>query len=217
MSNEFEEFAVMLEGVVKQLDSQMPDIISVSVMVELQAQHKQRIFGDGLNSEGQKIGEYNDDPNYYAKELFIRKGAFKEQGKDDVGVDKDGKKKKRLEFTIVDSYSGKKKNIAYVKKTGLNRKTMYLPGGYKEFRDIQGRQTEYVDIKFSGSAERGLNVVKSGNATLYGTTDLKESKKLLGNSERFGDFLSLTTNEQEFIKLELQNETKQIIEKYAKP
>lgn len=189
MSNEFDEFAVMLDGVVKQLDSQMPDIISVVVMTELQAQHKQRIFGDGLNSEGQKIGEYSNKEGYYSKELFIRKSAFKQQGKNKKGKFENGK----------------------------DRKTMYLQGGYTEFRDIQGRQTEYVDIKFSGSAERGLNVVKSGDAVLYGTTDLKESKKLLGNCERFGDFLSLTTNEQEFIKIELQNETKNLIEKYAKP
>jgi len=189
MSNEFDEFAVMIEGVVKQLDSQMPDIISVVVMTELQAQHKQRIFGEGLNSEGQKIGKYGNKEGYYSKELFIRKSAFKQQGKNKKGKFENGK----------------------------DRKTMYLQGGYTEFRDIQGRQTEYVDIKFSGSAERGLNVVKSGDAVLYGTTDLKESKKLLGNCERFGDFLSLTTNEQEFIKIELQNETKNLIEKYAKP
>lgn len=178
MSNDFNTFALKLEELVKNLDSEMPDLISTVVMVELEAKHKQRIFSEGLNSDGEKIGEYSKESGYYSKEIFIRKGAFKQQGKDKKGKFKNGKE----------------------------RKSMFLPGGYTEFRDIQGRQTEFVNIKFSGSAERGIGIVKLGSSTLYGTRDLKESKKLEGNVKRFGDFLSLTLDEKEFIKNEIKDQ-----------
>lgn len=176
MSNHpFEAFAVMLEDLATKLDETMPDVISTAVMVELEAKHKQRIFAEGLNSDGSKIGEYSQAPTYYPKEVFIRKGAFKAKGKKNSGDFKNGKQ----------------------------RKSMFLAGGYSELRSIQGRQTDFVDIKYSGSAERSIGIVKLGESVLYGVRDLTESKKLHGQIERFGDFLDLSETEKEFIKEEI--------------
>lgn len=204
MSNEkpFEAFAAKLESLVKELDDKMPDAISAQIMVELEAQHKQRIFGEGLNSEGEKIGEYSKKSGYYSKDLFIRKSAFKPGVKAYLSISTEIKINKKTGKVTAG------KEVRHVNKDKM--KTMYLQGGYSEFRDIQGRQTEFVNIKFSGSAERGIGIVKVGDAVLYGTRDLKESKKLLGNVERFGDFLSLSKEEQLFINTEIADVASQI-------
>lgn len=185
--NPFESFALKMEHMAAELDDKMPDVIATSIMVELEAQHKQRIFGEGRKSDGSKIGEYSKKPTYYSKEVFIRKAAFKAKGKKDRG------------------------NF----KNGNERKTMYLPGGYTELRDIQGRQTEFVDQKYSGSQERSIGIVKLGTAVLYGMRDLIESKKLEGNIKRFGDFISLSPAEKEFLKTEIPQQATLITNKYA--
>lgn len=214
--NPFESFALKMEHMAAELDAKMPDVIATSIMVELEAQHKQRIFGEGRKSDGSKIGEYSKKSGYYSKKKFVRKGAFKPQGKDDVGVDENGKKKARLTYQVVDSYSGKKKTIAYVKSTEKNRKTMYLAEGYSEFRDIQGRQTDHVDWKLTGSLERSIGVVKLADAVLYGVRDAEESKKLEGLTERYGDVASLSESEKELTKQEITNQAIVVMKEYGK-
>ena len=50
-----------------------------------------------------------------------------------------GSKQKRRELKWVTLQRG-----------GRNIKLFELPGGYKEFRDIHGRQTDHVDFTFTG-------------------------------------------------------------------
>lgn len=214
--NSFDAFADMLESLVKELDSKMPDKVSMAIMVEAMDLHKKRIFERGEKTEGQKIGTYNDDPNYYSKDTFIRESAFKAQGKNEVGLDAFGKKKKRATVAAFDIKTRKKVSVA-VRNGNKERTSMFLPGGYKEFRDIQGRQTAFVDWKFSGSAERSLNVVKIGQPVYYGVTDAKESKKFDGLTDKFGEVLPLSNEEKLYITDELTQAAKQIMQDHGKP
>ena len=176
----FELLSQRLTEVAAQLDSKMPDLIATTVMVELSAQHKKRIFGDGLNSEGQKIGDYSQTPGYYNKDKFIRKAAFKPVGK----PDKNGKV-----------------------RTG--NRTMFIATGYAGFRDIQGRETDHINLKFSGSLENNLQVAKVGDSAIYGTTDTNESKKFESLQERFGAF-ELSQSEKDFIETEIEVQAKNL-------
>jgi hypothetical protein len=169
----FSALTERLEQVSNSLNNLMPDIISQAVMVELMAKHKQRVFDKGLDTDGQSLGEYSTASGYYSKDKFIRKAAFKGVGK----VRKDGNQKK-------------------------GNKTMFLAKGYSEFRDIQGRKTDHINLKYSGSLEAGINVVKIGNSTQYGTTDRIESKKFEGLEERY-DVFGLSISEKEFLKNEI--------------
>lgn len=155
------------------LDNQMPDIIAVGVMSELMAMHKKRIFDDGLDSEGKSLGEYSTKESYVSKDKFIRKSAFKSVGK-----------------------PSKNGNVR------TNNKTMFLAKGYSELRDIQGRQTDHINLKYSGSLEAGINVIKDQGAALYGTTDKAESVKFEALETKYEVF-GLTIEEQEFIKNEI--------------
>lgn len=147
-----------LESLAKHLDSVMPDVIAIQTMNEVMAEHKDRIFGKGLATDGSEIGEYSKTPAYFSKDEFIRKAAFKPQGKEKKGPFKNGKE----------------------------RKSMFLTNGYSEFRGIQGRRNDKKNYKFSGDLERSLNVVKIGETVFYGTTNQGASDKYNGLTEQSG-------------------------------
>lgn len=172
----FESVNIRLQEIAKNLDAQMPSVITAAIMTELSAMHKKRIFSDGISTDGSPIGEYSQTPGYFSKDKFIRKAAFKGVGKP--------------------SSEGKR-------RTG--NKTMFLAKGYSEFRDIQGRKTDKKTLKFSGSLERNIDVLKLGNSTLYGTTDSLESDKFQGLEEDYAVF-GLSINEREFLKDEITDQ-----------
>ena len=192
----FNEVSERLVDLSAQLDTKMPDVLAVAVMGELMAMHKKRIFDDGLNTKGESLGEYSTEEAYFSKDEFVRKAAFKPQGKDP---------KKQLKTTLFD-IGTKKKRTVQIKKNFTERKTMFLPKGYSEFRDIQGRKTDHINFKLSGSLEAGINVVKNENSALYGTTSAFESKKFEGLEERFDGVFGLTQGEQQFLKDEITDQ-----------
>lgn len=183
----FKNFNLSLNKIADKLDSEIPSIAVLAVMVELEALHKKRIFDNGLNSNNEPIGEYSTDPGYFSKEEFIRKAAFKQQGKKNTGKFKNGKE----------------------------RKSMFLTGGYSEFRKIQGRQNDFMNAKYSGSGERSIGNVKENGAVVYGIRDKKEAEKMRGLSDKKGDFLSLTVGEQAYIEEQLAIEYQKLIDEHV--
>lgn len=162
-----------LGSIAKKLDEQMPDIINVQVMQELEAEWKNRIFNNGLDSNGVKIGDYSTNPSYFTKDAFIRVGAFKSRGKNST-------------------------NITF--KNGNKRKSMYINTGYSGLRDIQGRQTEFVNLKYSGSMERAFRVYKFGNEVVFGNASEREHIKFTGLEDKYGEFGTLSISERDFVK-----------------
>lgn len=162
-----------LAEIARNLDEKMPSLIATQSMVELEAEWKDRIFGRGEMSDGSKIGNYSTEPAYFTKDSFIRVNAFKPQGK----------KSKESKF-----------------KNGNQRQSMYLPGGYSEFRDIQGRENEFVNLKFGGSMERGFRVYKFGNEVLFGNASAVESLKIQGNEDKFGNWTQTSEAEEQNLK-----------------
>lgn len=71
------------------------------------------------------------------------------------------------------------------KKTPPN-KTMYLPQGYKQLRDIQGRPTDKVNLFYSGDLISSFRMVAGTNYVEVGLTNEFASKKKAGNEKRFG-------------------------------
>lgn len=65
-------------------------------------------------------------------------------------------------------------------------KSMYLKDGYKEFRDIQGRKTDTMNFKLTGSLEKSINVVKDNEDIVIAITDDHESKKRQGLEKHVG-------------------------------
>lgn len=93
-----------------------------------------RIFEEGKKSDGSLIGQYSTDPMYANPDYQPRKGAIKTSG---------GGKLQGLTPTI-----GKTGKSVFA-STGLPHKTTYLPGGYKELRQRQGRKVDHVNIRYT--------------------------------------------------------------------
>lgn len=124
----------------------------------LLANIKNRIQREGKDSIGAKMSDYSNKPAYYKRDSFVKKGAFK-------GVGKNGGKK----F-----------------KNGNSHKSMYLNNGYKEFREIQGRQTQIKDLTLSGDLMLSYVLGTAENAILLGFNQTLQSKKRKGLEKQNG-------------------------------
>ena len=105
-----------------------------------------RIQKEGKASSGAAIGIYDQKPAYFAQSSFVKSGAFAPIGKGGVNVGN------KLIPAVKNPKPGKiyKRYKVVVSTTGEKRKSMYLPHGYKQFREIQGFQTGHVDQTLSG-------------------------------------------------------------------
>lgn len=94
----------------------------------------------------------------------------------------------------------RKSSFKPIGKTGKKTKsTMFLQGGYSEFRDIQGRETDRINLKFSGSEERAFRVYKFGNEVVFGNADEIENRKIEGQEQKIGGIFELSNSEQQFL------------------
>ena len=157
------------------------DIVKVVVFPVATAtfdKYRQRLFGQGVKGDGTKTGRYSTKPMYASKSAFRNTGGFKPQGK--VG-------------------KGKKKN-------GQPYKSMYLPQGYKQLRSVQGLETTFVDLQYTGDLFTDFSKLKIVNdSVVAGVSREINKKKISGLSKRFGNSLfKHTKDEREFFTKEAQ-------------
>lgn len=149
-------------------------------MLELEANLKERIFYNGQDNAGGKIGGYSTKPMYASVNgtSQVRSSSLKARGKNAT-------KGQRNQDTFAN---------------GKKRKSMYLPGGYSEYRKVVGRQNSTVDLNLTGSLQKDIRMnPQDGQASIVFTTD---EKALIaeGNEKRFGKTI-FAASEQEISKL----------------
>lgn len=148
---------------------------------------RQRIQESGVNAKGAKFAPYSTKPILVGCKTFIQKSACNT-------VFGSKEKRKSLEWRTVNGH-----------------KLAILPGGYKQVRELQGRQTAFVDFSVTNAMWNDINVQKSGTVSkqgdhirgiaIIGAKQEQEKKKLAGNTKRKGDILDLSANEIEDLKL----------------
>lgn len=150
---------------------------------------RQRLFQTGTQGDGSKTGNYSTEPIYASKSQFKNTGGFRPQGKN-------AKK----------TANGKLKKGQKNKKDGSERKTMYLPGGYKELRHVQGMETGFVNLQYSGDLFTDftkLTIVK--DSVVAKTSREINKKKIEGLTKKYGQSLFKHSNEErEFFNKEVQ-------------
>lgn len=67
--------------------------------------------------------------------------------------------------------------------------SMFLPGGYKQLRDIQGFQTSFIDLKYSGKFKEDYKLRASGNKVVFVLGSFRSQKLRFQHEIRFGAFL----------------------------
>lgn len=161
--------------------------ISQAAAFQVIAEYKQRIFFEGLDSSGSSIGQYSTNPFYINPLTLISVSS--------AGITPEGK-------------NGQK-----VFKNGNPHKTKYLMQGYRQLRDLTGRQSSTVDLNFSGSLFQSIKVTEEGlNSKVTYTVD-KLADVMLSQEDRFGkDISTVSDNEREMGEIAARNELLAILE-----
>jgi hypothetical protein len=161
--------------------------ISQVAAIQVIAEYKQRIFFNGLDSNGSAIGQYSVNP-FYINPLSlttVSAGGIKPEGK----------------------------NGNTVFKNGNPHKTKYLTQGYRQLRDLTGRQSETVDLNFSGSLFQSIKVTESGLNSAITYTNDELAGIMESNEARFGkDISTVSTDERELGETAARNELLAILE-----
>lgn len=137
-----------------------------------------RVFDEGKGGDNAQIGNYSTEPAYYTKKQFNGSG-FKPQGKTEKG--------------------SKKKN-------GTDRMSMYLPGGYKELRQIQGYETAFVNLTYSAKLRKefATKLAIEGDSVVLRLRDKLNKDKVDGLTEKYGsETFKHTTEERKFFAKEV--------------
>lgn len=103
--------------------------------------------------------------------------------------------------------NSKEKRKGYEWRTVKGNHLFILPGGYKQFRSLQGRQTAFVDFTMTGRMWNDINLISSSSDHQKGTAIIgarlpEEKKKLEGNTKRKGEILDLRMQEVETLMKE---------------
>lgn len=177
------------------------DVLDNTIVIsagELLVEIKNRIVKEGRNSQDNAIGQYSTTPIYASQEQFFKKGAFNPQGK---GAKFGLTPGDRLIPTARTKTNSTTKNpvrynkFSVVKPDLTARKTMYLEQGYKQLRDIQGLETQFMNFKYRGDLMNSYQMQKITEAVLLGLTDEKSAKKREGLENRFGNTFYATQEE----------------------
>ena len=146
---------------------------------------RQRVQEEGKDAEGNSFTAYSTKSMLSGCSGFLNKSKCPAANK---------KKRKELKWVTI------------ARGTPTMRPLFEIPGGYKEFRELNGLQTDHVDFTFSGrmfgnaKVKGDIKVVSnisehnSGVVRIGATTEL-EKKKLAGNTERRGPILKLSQSE----------------------
>lgn len=105
--------------------------------------------------------------------------------------------------------NGKLKALA--KKQGRTD-SAYVKGGYKETRELTGRQNKYVDLNFTGSLFLSVKISKLGKFYGVGIAGKDEVKKAKDNEKRFNKVIfEATQAEKQKLGQNILNEIKRVL------
>jgi hypothetical protein len=140
---------------------------------------KKRVQETGVNAKGTKYDPYSTKPM-----LASRKGMTQSA------------------YDTIASSKEKRRELKWVTING--HKLFEVEGGYKQYRELHGRQTGFVDFVFTGRLFGNIKLVSpqselmNGIAVIKATQEL-EKKKLSGLTERKGEILALSKSEEQAI------------------
>ena len=126
----------------KKLDK--PNEVIREIAATIYSNMSYRIHNDGKDIKNQSIGSYSTKDILIGSKSFVNKGAANKVF---------GSKKKRSELEWV---------------TFKGRKLAVLKGGYKEIRNIEGKETKNVNLDRTGKLRKDLQFKASGKDYIIG-------------------------------------------------
>jgi hypothetical protein len=141
---------------------------------------KQRVQEKGEDVGGQKYAPYSTKP------MLANRAGMNVSAYNKVAGSKD--KRKELKWVTIDGH-----------------KLFEVPGGYKQYRELHGRQTGFVDFSFSGRMWSNVALISSpadhnSGVAIIGAKNTETNDILEGNTKRRGDILDLSDKEIDELK-----------------
>jgi hypothetical protein len=171
-----EEYNKNLNGVVRDLQSGAHAEVMVKMAVNALTMIKKRVQETGTDAKGTKYKPYSTKSTLVGCKTFIQKSTC---------------------ATLLGS-KAKRKDLEW--RTIGGHRLAVLPGGYKKIRELQGRQTAFVDFSVTNAMWNDINIISKQNdhqkgIAIIGAKQDIEKKKLAGNTKRRGDILDLSEKE----------------------
>lgn len=194
-ANDISQFVNQTDDFISLVSQQLKNINEIVAKTALTI-IKDRIQQDGLNSKGSKLGSYSDNPVPF---------FFKKNGKT------------LAPYSSGAISGGAESSLTALKKQGVTKLS------YKEWRELNGLQTKFVDLTFTGSMwkdidvisndVKGLNVITivSAKDTVTRKGGQTTSDVMSFNAERFGDFLAVSKEEENKLALVYDAELQRLI------
>jgi hypothetical protein len=163
-------------GVIKDLQGGIMGNIMLRLATNALTLLRARVQETGKDAKGTKYRPYSTKAMLIGCSSFVQKNACN-------SVFGSKEKRKNLEWRTIKGH-----------------RLAILPGGYKQLRNLQGRQTEHVDFMMTGRMWNDISIVSKGTdhekgiAVIGAKTD-DEKKKLAGNTKSRGDILDLSQSE----------------------
>lgn len=160
----------------------------------LEAEYKQRIFVDGLDSKLKQIGKYATSKGLYVNPKGptlkgVKKSNFKPMGKNGKDTFKNGKKKK----------------------------TKYVANSWAGVRKLAGRQNNKVDLNFSGASFQSIALGFVSGRLVLGSTSKGRLKILRAMERKYRtSILAPSKREKDAFIQAYASEVQFIIRKYIK-
>jgi hypothetical protein len=175
------EYNKNIGGVIKDLKAGAHAEVMVKMAMSALTLIKERVQETGTNAKGQKYKPYSTKPMLANCSSMILSSCNKIAGS----------KEKRKELKWV---------------TIKGKKLFEIPGGYKQYRELMGRQTAFVDFSVTNNMWNDINIISKSSdhqkgVAIIGAKQEIEKKKLEGNTKRRGDILDLNAKEIEDLKL----------------
>lgn len=167
---------------------------------------RNRIINQGVDHKGKPFGKYSTNPLPYF--FFNNKGLSQKADKNAEAIKKAQSKK------------------GFVGEKGIS---------YEQWRKANGLQTNHIDMKFTGETLRDFDVIESSSSGSVVKTVVASKNSIKKNTfkangtkagsigtgevadhlaERYGDYMSLSEEEQEALRESLENELQTYFDKY---
>lgn len=164
-----------------------------------------RVQQRGRNSAEQRFKPYSTRPFAISYVAFLNSKQYAFNKKAIAAVNRLLKKPRLLPHSL----SSDEVEI-FTTKEGV--RYIVFGGGYKQFRELAGRQTNHVDMTFTSQMLSDFSVLPNGsNSWGLGFNNLFSLKKYQSNVKKRGEFLILSTNEIVQMRNVIQSEVSRII------